>query len=444
MINFSLSQVCNQPLAIWQRLSITLVMLLLVAECSLLTVKAESPNREQRLAVFDEVWQTINKRYYDAKLHGVDWRAQRKAYRTKAAQAASPEELYSVLRKMIGALRDSHTRVYAPKEKSDWRNPRVIGIGVSVREIENELVVVTVSKFSAAHKAKIKVGDVVAEIDGVAARTMFERRLKEHTGASTEAAARLKAAAGIFEGSFGSSVRLRIRNAKNRERSVSLEREWRTLPTTFNARRENSILIVDFDAFTPETARQFFQMLGNDLDGARGMVLDLRANRGGSAEAMIDVASAFLPRNHMIGNFFNRAGKSVMDLRARSWLLHTANIARAPELPIVVLTSTATASAAEIFTAALKQAGRARVIGTSTCGCVLAVKGQHSLPDGGVLEFSEFDFQLADGARLEGVGIKPDEKILLTRRDLLAHRDPTLEHALEILKEKRELGEITQ
>src|SRR3982750_1623321 len=53
---------------------------------------------EGRLAVFDDVWQTINDPYYKKNSHGVDWPAKRKKFRTKAAEARDELELYAVLR----------------------------------------------------------------------------------------------------------------------------------------------------------------------------------------------------------------------------------------------------------------------------------------------------------------------------------------------------------
>src|SRR6185369_4040 len=53
---------------------------------------------EGRLAVFDDVWETIQERYYDPKFHGIDWQAKRETYRPAAARAANTVEFYEVLR----------------------------------------------------------------------------------------------------------------------------------------------------------------------------------------------------------------------------------------------------------------------------------------------------------------------------------------------------------
>jgi carboxyl-terminal processing protease len=99
------------------------------------------------------------------------------------------------------------------------------------------------------------------------------------------------------------------------------------------------------------------------------------------------------------------------------------------KLPLVVLTSETTSSAAEILVAALQTKRRAHVIGTETCGCVLAIRNRHALPDGGVLDVSEFDYRTAGGVRLEGVGVKPDKVIQLQRADIYSRHDRALDLA---------------
>jgi C-terminal processing protease CtpA/Prc len=100
------------------------------------------------------------------------------------------------------------------------------------------------------------------------------------------------------------------------------------------------------------------------------------------------------------------------------------------QLPLVVLTSERTASAAEILLAALKASKRASVIGTETCGCVLAIRTRHLLPDGGLLDVSELNYQTAAGERLEKHGIKPDETVVVQRHDLYSDRDRAMELAI--------------
>src|SRR5215213_6448958 len=55
---------------------------------------ALTETREGRLAVFDDVWETVRDRYYDPSFHGLDWQAQRETFRPLAAEATDAAELY--------------------------------------------------------------------------------------------------------------------------------------------------------------------------------------------------------------------------------------------------------------------------------------------------------------------------------------------------------------
>ena len=74
------------------------------------------------------------------------------------------------------------------------------------------------------------------------------------------------------------------------------------------------------------------------------------------------------------------------------------------------------------------------MIGTTTCGCVLAIRTRHALPDGGLLDVSEFDYRTAHGVRLQDRGVSPDQTVRVSRSDLYSRRDPALDAAKKFLK----------
>ncbi|HEY0379033.1 MAG TPA: S41 family peptidase [Pyrinomonadaceae bacterium] len=395
-----------------------------------------SSTDEDRLAVFDDVWETIRDRYYDSSFHGVDWEAARAKFRPLAARAQTTGELYTVLRRMLGSLRDPHTRVFAPDEKFDWRRPRFIGVGLSVREVGGLPVVVSVERGSEAERAGLRAGDVVAAVDDEPALELFARRLKEQAASPDTASTRFQVMARLFEGPQGSTVGVRWVGADGRERTTRLRREWRERDSSLRVRRVRGgeIGVVEFDIFTEEVAGALVRALDHELRGVRGLVVDLRYNGGGETEAMTEVASAFLPAGRSLGRFTDRLGHLQFEPHTRAALLFAPDRVKTFRGPVIILTSERTSSAAEIFVAALKDAGRATTIGQSTCGCVLAIRRRHLLPDGGELTVSEMDYQTAAGARLEGAGLVPDERIALDRQDLRARRDRAFERAVERLE----------
>jgi carboxyl-terminal processing protease len=387
---------------------------------------------EGRLAVFDDAWQTINDRYYDSRFHGVDWTLQRSIFRAQAAESENAQELYAILRRLVATLDDVHTRVYAPEEKFDWWNPRFISIGLTLRDVGGFPTVVRVEKGSEPDRAGIRPGDVIEQIDGVSALSLIDRRLLDRRSIDRRAS-RLRAFASIFEGAPQTFVALQWRKRNGQLREARFERQWYGRQLGLRIRRERGKFIVaEIDAFTPTIALNFTRQLKRKLDGARGVILDLRGNGGGEAEAMADVASSFLGPRVGLGTFTDRWGLSFnIKTRDRS-LLAPEPIIRT-DLPLVILVSERTSSAAEIFVAAMRAARRGTIVGTETCGCVLAIRNPHELPDGGVLDVSELDYHTSTGVRLEQNGIVPDELIYTQRQDLYNRRDRAVALAIQKL-----------
>ena len=391
---------------------------------------------EGRLAVFDDAWARINERYYDQTFNGLDWDLQRRTFRPLAVQTGSTEELYAVLRRMIASLNDPHTRVFAPEEKSDWWRPRFVSVGLALAEVGGLPTVIKVDNNSSAQRAGMRAGDVIESVDGEAALALVNSRLTK-LSEPVSASERYRVFAKLLDGPSGTPVNLSWKEKDGKQKSVRLERYWQQRELGVRMRREQGeYAVVEIDAFTKPIAVAFPRTQRTKLSGTSGLILDLRVTRGGDAEAMSDIASTFLGVGSNLGQFTDRAGTSFTILtHFRS--AFTPEPLEQTKLPLIVLTSERTASAAEIFVEALRISRRATIIGTETCGCVLAVRTRHQLPDGGLLDVSELDYETAEGHRLEGHGLKPDETVTIERSDLYSGRDRALELALKAIHEIR-------
>jgi carboxyl-terminal processing protease len=395
-------------------------------------VLVSTSTREGRLAVFDDAWARINERYYDQTFNGLNWEAQRTTLRSLAADANTSQELYAVLRRMIAPLNDPHTRIFAPDEKYDWWHPRFVSAGFAIAEIAGVPTVIRVDRNSAPQRAGLRAGDVIEAVNGEKASSLVKSRLANLTDTAS-ASARLRIFGKLLDGPSGTAVDVTWTGKDGKQRSARFERNWQQRELGVRMRRERGeYVVIEIDAFTKPIAASFARSLGEKLNGARGVILDLRANGGGDAEAMSDIASTFLGIGTNLGQFTDRAGTSfTISTHFRS-LLNPDPLTQT-RLPLTVLISERTASAAEIFVEALRISGRATIIGSETCGCVLAVRTRHLLPDGGLLDVSELDYQTAQGHRLEGHGLKPDETVTIERNDLYAGRDRAMELALSKL-----------
>ena len=390
---------------------------------------ASTATPEGRLAVFDDAWARINERYYDQQFHGLDWDAQRTTFRAQAAKAKSEQELYTVLRRMIAPLNDPHTRVFAPNEKFDWWRPRFVTAGFAIAEIGGLPTVIKVDRDSAAQRAGMRAGDVIETVNGEAAMSIAGNRLS-NLPEPGRASARFRVFAKLLDGPADTSIDVTWKGKDGKRKSAQFHRYWQQRELGVRVTRERGdYAVVDLDAFTKTIAVDFVKSLRDKMKGARGIILDLRNNGGGDAEAMSDIAATFLGVGVDLGEFTDRAGTRFSIFTQVTSLL-TINRLQQTKLPLIVLTSQRTASAAEIFVEALRASRRATIIGAPTCGCVLAIRNQHLLPDGGVLDVSELDYQTADGHRLEGHGLEPDEIVVVEQSDLYAGRDRAMDAAI--------------
>ena len=146
----------------------------------------------------------------------------------------------------------------------------------------------------------------------------------------------------------------------------------------------------------------------NFLSNANAIIIDLRQNGGGSP-AMIQLITSYLygPGRVHLNNFYNRPA----DRRTQTWTLPYVPGRRSPDVPVYVLTSSSTFSAAEEFSYNLKHLERATLVGETTGG------GAH--PGGTRIATDRFTIWVPDGRAInpitntnwEGVGVKPHIEI---------------------------------
>ncbi|MEP7084289.1 MAG: hypothetical protein ABI854_06085, partial [Betaproteobacteria bacterium] len=139
-----------------------------------------------RAAAFDFVWDTIDRNYVDPRFNGVDWRAIGARYRPLAMKAVQDDDFWETLNRMTGELRDSHTRVEAPRFVSMRRRQESVSLGIDINRIEGRIVVIAVAPNSDAYWAGVRAGMEVARIDGVAAEDRYAPVLAAEREQSTQ------------------------------------------------------------------------------------------------------------------------------------------------------------------------------------------------------------------------------------------------------------------
>ncbi|MGH6797110.1 MAG: hypothetical protein ACREDI_01825, partial [Roseiarcus sp.] len=87
-------------------------------------------------ADFDQVWQLVRDRFYDPRLHGLDWQEQRARYRPDAASARSREDAAVVINAMLAKLGASHTHFYTPEDPAYYQLADIFAGALEHRGLE--------------------------------------------------------------------------------------------------------------------------------------------------------------------------------------------------------------------------------------------------------------------------------------------------------------------
>lgn len=390
--------------------------------------------RDERLRLFDQVWRAIDDHYYDRAFGGVDWRMQREIHRPRAAEAVTREELYRVLRRLVGTLSDSHTRVFAPEEAFDRQRPTRLTVGLALRQVEGAIVVAEVDPESDAARAGVRPGFRLESIDGqpVEARMAAIRQDLASLASSTAGDGTILDR--LFWGRVDTRVEASFTDPRGERVRATLTRQRQELSRRVTSRQlPHGIGYLEVTSFRPEIESKVAAALATQTE-ARGLILDLRRNGGGLVATVSRVAGHFLPGGTALGEFITRQGRTVQTL-AESRIERYRG-------PLVVLVSDRSASGAEVLAAALQESRRAYVIGAhpTTCGCLLGVGRTIPLSDGGKLNISDTDFRTARGQRIEGRGVQPDRSVPQRLEDLAQDRDRPLEEAVAYLARTLLLG----
>jgi carboxyl-terminal processing protease len=161
-------------------------------------------------------------------------------------------------------------------------------------------------------------------------------------------------------------------------------------------------------------------------EGYRGVILDLRRNPGGALDATVDVADMFLDDGVVLTQV-DRDGNRT-EYRAKSG-------GEAIDLKVAILVSKGSASGSEVLSGALRDHGRAKLIGEQTFGKG-SVNHIRELSNGGALYVTIARWLTPNGEQIEGVGLVPDIPVTLSDDDIANNRDTQLFAAIDYLRQE--------
>ena len=182
-----------------------------------------------------------------------------------------------------------------------------------------------------------------------------------------------------------------------------------------------------------EAPTSYYDSVVKAFDDYDGVIIDIRINGGGSSGTSSALINRFTDRERACSVSRYRNGPNHGDFTApeTEYLSPTGNALGS--IPVAVLTSRLSASAAERFTLGAKVLPLATVVGDTTIG-VLGGIAKKVLPNGWEFTLSPELYLSIDGVCYEGIGIPPDIHVLATRAGIDAGHDAVIDRAIEILE----------
>jgi carboxyl-terminal processing protease len=356
-----------------------------------------SPDQQTRFKVFWETWGLLEREFYNRP--AVD----------------SQSMTYGAVKGLVESLGDPYTAFSTPRERE--LNDASLrgsfdGVGVQVDQREGRLRVVSPIEGSPAQRAGIRTGDVIAQVDG-----------RDLTGLP------LNDVVQLIRGPRGTVVTLTIlREGETDPLVFPLERGEIKLEMVRGKLLDEGLGYIRITSFSANSGADTSAAVKRLLESApRGFVLDLRSNPGGYLHAAVDVASQFLSDGVVL--YQQAAGGARQEYRARPG-------GQATTLPVVVLIDKGSASASEIVAAALRDNGRATLVGEMSYGKG-SVQTVHTLSDLSGLRVTSAIWLTPAGQPLERQGLQPDLVVAPGPADQAA-QDLQLSAAVKYLQEHAE------
>ncbi|MBT7609319.1 MAG: S41 family peptidase [Bacteriovoracaceae bacterium] len=314
------------------------------------------------------------------------------------------------------------------------------GLGIEVTQKDGVLVVITPIEDTPAHKAGVKPGDRIVEINHESTIGLtLEQAVEKMRGKSNS-----KVLVGI--------VRAGVEGVKQ----YTIKREIIKIRAVKSYLIKNNFLLVRLIQFqrnghkSIEKAIKRLVKKAKKHGGAKGIILDLRSNPGGLLDEAVDISSIFLSE----GTVVSTEGRDPKNKEIR-YVKKTGF--KALDLPLVVLINGASASASEIVAGAIQDHGRGIIMGTQSFGKG-SVQTVAKIDDIQGVKLTIAQYMTPKGRKIQAIGIKPDviieeaegewldsnKKIsrYIREVDLKNHLNATIETKQEKLdREKREKKE---
>ena len=316
----------------------------------------------------------------------------------------------------IEGLDDPYSEYISKEEMEEYMeqtNGNFVGIGIYMtKDLENDRVVIlSTIKNSPAEKAGLQAGDLIISVDGT------EYKADDMTEASNK-----------IKGEENTTVELEIlRNGQ--KLSFEIKREKVKVNEIETEVLESNIGYMNISSFDEETGADFkekFEQL--QQKNITSLIIDLRNNGGGIVDEALEIAECIADKGSILLYEINKENEEEIIKSEEDPIVN---------IPVILLVNENTASSSEILAGALKDLGKAKIVGTKTYGKGV-IQTLLSLKDGSGIKITSAEYLTPNKNKINEIGIEPDYVVELPDGvDVLEverENDTQLEKAIELLK----------
>ena len=292
----------------------------------------------------------------------------------------------------VEGLGDEYTEYFTKSEMDEFKSEvqgNYFGIGIYMMQNtkENNIVILYPIEGSPAEKAGLKTGDIIKKVDD----TKF-------TGEDFEKVST------YIKGKEGTKVKIEVER-KGERLTFEVERKKIDLYPIKSEVLQNNIGYIKISSFDDDCAKEFKQTYNelNKSNKLKGLIIDLRNNGGGIVDEALDMADLILDKDKIELISINKKGEEKIEKSKSNPVIN---------IPIVVLVNGNTASASEIFAAALKENDKATIVGEKTYGKGV-IQELISLRDGSGIKVTIEEYLTPNRNKINKVGITPDKEVTL-------------------------------
>ena len=284
------------------------------------------------------------------------------------------------------------------KYMSEQTKGKFGGLGIEVTMENGVVKVVSPIDDTPAHRAGLKPGDYITNIDGESVIGMT-----------------LNDAVDKMRGKVGTTVNLSIRRVNEKPFDVVIKREEIKIQSVKTELKTDNIAYVRISSFTEDIDKQIkkaIEKMRKQADGSlKGIVIDVRNNPGGLLDQAVAVSDLFLEQGEIVSTR-SRVEEETVKFSAKD----DGDVAQG--LPIVVMINDGSASASEILAGALQDHGRAVILGEKSFG-----KGsvQTIIPLGnyGAMRLTTARYYTPSGRSIQAKGIEPDIEVKQAKLEVI-------------------------